>query len=49
MLADVLIGLSLWTGISVVAALVLGKMLQRGRTLTGGVAHTRRHALSDVA
>ena len=35
MLGQVMIGLSLWIGTSVVAALVLGRILQRRRTFAG--------------
>ncbi len=50
MLANLLIGLSLWTAISVVAAISLGRILQRGK-----LNHARRDGradedpLSDVA
>jgi hypothetical protein len=50
MLADVLIGLSLWTGTSVITALVLGRILQRGKVIERGEQHTTaRRPLSDVA
>jgi hypothetical protein len=50
MLADLLIGISLWTATSVLAAISLGRILQRGK-----INHARRDgradedALSDVA
>jgi hypothetical protein len=50
MVADLLIGLSLWTAISVLTAISLGRILQRGK-----IPHVRRegqadeHPLSDVA
>jgi len=50
MLADLLIGLTLWTGTSVVAALVLGRILQRSRVFARDGRRTPgTHALSDVA
>jgi hypothetical protein len=49
MLADLLIGLSLWTATSVLAAISLGRILQRGKIPT--VRRDRRadNPLSDVA
>jgi hypothetical protein len=50
MLADLLIGISLWTATSVLAAISLGRILQRGK-----ISRARRDgrpdedALSDVA
>jgi hypothetical protein len=50
MFADLLIGLTLWTATSVLAAVSLGRILQRGKT-----QQERRHSqadhhpLSDVA
>jgi hypothetical protein len=50
MLADLLIGLSLWTATSVLAAITLGRILQRGK-----ISPERRDSraahdpLSDVA
>jgi hypothetical protein len=50
MVADVLIGLSLWSAASMVTALVLGRILQRGRTAArGGRLTAGTHAFSDVA
>ena len=52
MLADLLIGLTLWTATSVLAAIGLGRILQRGRALPQHHANDRRanqHPLSDVA
>jgi hypothetical protein len=50
MLADLLIGVSLWTAASMVTALVVGRVLQRGRSTTrGGQLTAREHAWSDVA
>jgi hypothetical protein len=50
MLADLLIGISLWTATSVLAAISLGRILQRGK-----ISYARRDGrpdedtLSDVA
>ena len=51
MLADLLIGLTLWTATSVLAAISLGRILQRGKAQlkrrSGNQAD--EHPLSDVA
>ena len=49
MLADVLIGVSLWTAASMVTALVVGRILQRGRVTRRGYLAAGKHAFSDVA
>ena len=53
MLADLLIGLTLWTATSVLAALSLGRILQRGKTLPEperrDESQADEHPLSDVA
>src|SRR5262245_5191367 len=53
MLADLLIGLTLWTATSVLAALSLGRILQRGKALPEperrDESQADEHPLSDVA
>jgi hypothetical protein len=50
MLADLLIGLSLWTATSVLAAISLGRILQRRKVTPGRRdGRTDDEALSDVA
>jgi hypothetical protein len=51
MLADLLIGLTLWTATSVLAAISLGRILQRGKAQLRRHSENRadEHPLSDVA
>jgi len=50
MLANLLIGLSLWTATSVLAAIALGRILQRGRVNPGREeSQAADGRLSDVA
>jgi hypothetical protein len=50
MLADLLIGLSLWTATSVLAAISLGRILQRGKVRSARRDdRTDQERLSDVA
>ena len=49
MLADLLIGLTLWTATSVLAAVSLGHILQRGKADQRRLGRSDGHPLSDVA
>lgn len=50
MLADLLIGLTLWTATSVLAAISLGLLLQRGKIHQGrSERRAGQHPLSDLA
>jgi hypothetical protein len=51
MLADLLIGLTLWTATSVLAAISLGRILQRGKAQLErrNASQADEHPLSDVA
>jgi hypothetical protein len=49
MLADLLIGVSLWTATSVLAAISLGRILQRGKIPAVQRDRGADHPLSDVA
>ena len=50
MLAELLIGLSLWTAISVVTAIALGRLLQLGKIpQVRPDRHSQQNSLSDVA